>query len=54
MTCILKLSTGKEIELTQEEMEELFSKRGVKYVTVPYCPIPQPYPNTYPYPVITC
>ena len=58
MTIKLKLSTGKEIELTKEEMEEL--KENFKeqiYITMPMeNPIIQPsipfYPNGYP--IITC
>lgn len=43
MTIKIKLSTGKEIELTKEEYDELY---GSALVTLPVQPIPIPvYPN---------
>ena len=53
MTIKLKLSTGKEIELTQEEYDELVKEK--EYVHVPYqgtCPAPWWNPGPYTYPIV--
>ncbi len=52
----LKLSTGREIELTQEEYEELVKEKEKEYVYVPYqgtCPAPWWNPGPYTYPIIS-
>lgn len=66
MTIKLKLSTGKEIELTQEEYTELVGKGNIVYIQVPvekqpdfipYVPVYPQYPwpvSPYGGPVITC
>ena len=49
MIIVIKLSSGKEIELTEAEYQELkgFSPYPPIYPATPWSP-------TYPYPVITC
>lgn len=54
MKIILKLSTGKEIELTPEDLKELFEQK--QYFVSPWGPA-QPYPfqpTHYTIPDVTC
>jgi hypothetical protein len=53
MEIILKLSTGKEIELTAEELKELFEHR--QYFISPWPVQPYPFqPTPYTIPDVTC
>ncbi len=58
MIVTLKFSTGKEIELTDQELKELYGNSTAPYVPPYTHPITVPgwqYPTyPYPYPVVTC
>jgi hypothetical protein len=48
MTIKIKLSTGKEIELTKEEYEELIGRTVIAYPQYQIYPQPVPYIPQYP------